>query len=278
VAELCRGVLARAVRLFPVDVHAFAFLGNHYHLLLSVPDGQRLAAFMNYLNSNLARELGRAVHWRERFWGRRYQAIVVSNEEAAQVDRLLYILRQGCKEGLVGSPAEWPGATSVRSLLTGEPVCGPWIDRTTEYELIRRGRPYDPRACVSSESFTLTPLPCWKNAPAGAHRARVAELVRAVECETLARLAESEAEPVGAERLARQNPHDAPSRSKKSAAPLLHAASKSARLSFREAYRDFASAFRRASELFRSNGGVHHRFELFPAGSFPPPGPFLRVV
>ncbi len=53
------GVLGRAQRKYPVDVHAFAFLSNHYHLLLSVPDAKRLAEFMNFLNGNLAREAGR---------------------------------------------------------------------------------------------------------------------------------------------------------------------------------------------------------------------------
>ena len=104
VADLCRGVLARAVRLHPVEVHAFAFLGNHYHLLLSVPNAQRLSAFMNYLNSNLAREVGRAVRWRERFWGRRYQAIPVSEEESAQVERItrwvsLFAVNSGTHDG-----------------------------------------------------------------------------------------------------------------------------------------------------------------------------------
>lgn len=67
VAELCCGVLARAARRFPVEVHALIFRGNHYHLLLTAPDARRLAAFMNFLNSNLAREVGRAVRWREKF-------------------------------------------------------------------------------------------------------------------------------------------------------------------------------------------------------------------
>ena len=50
------GVLARAQKLYPVELHAFVFLSNHYHLLLSVDNALRLARFMNYLNSNLARE------------------------------------------------------------------------------------------------------------------------------------------------------------------------------------------------------------------------------
>ena len=53
------GVMARAQELYPVEIHAFVFPSNHYHLLLSVEDALQLARFMNYLNSNLAREAGR---------------------------------------------------------------------------------------------------------------------------------------------------------------------------------------------------------------------------
>ena len=79
--DVVRGVLARAARLSAVPIHAPAFLSNHYHLLLTVTDAQQLAEFMNYLNSNLAREAGRLVRWREKFWGRRFQAVIVSAEE-----------------------------------------------------------------------------------------------------------------------------------------------------------------------------------------------------
>ena len=55
---------------------------------MTVASAQRLASFMNYLNSNLAREAGRLIRWREKFWGRRYQAILVSQEAEAQIGRL----------------------------------------------------------------------------------------------------------------------------------------------------------------------------------------------
>jgi hypothetical protein len=42
-----------------------------------------IAGFMAYLNSNLAREVGRLNHWKEKIWGRRYQSIPVSSEQAA---------------------------------------------------------------------------------------------------------------------------------------------------------------------------------------------------
>lgn len=34
---------------------------------------------MEYINSNLAREVGWLVDWPDKVWARRYQAIVVSN-------------------------------------------------------------------------------------------------------------------------------------------------------------------------------------------------------
>ncbi|MGB6336531.1 MAG: transposase, partial [Thermoanaerobaculia bacterium] len=117
--EIVIGTLSRAQRLYPVDIHAFVFMSNHYHLLLSVPDAQTLARFMGYVNSKLAREIGRLTGWRDKIWSRRYQAVVVSEEEFAQVGRLRYVLAHGVKEGLVDHPADWPGANTVTALLEG---------------------------------------------------------------------------------------------------------------------------------------------------------------
>jgi hypothetical protein len=127
------GVLGRAQRLYPVEICAVIFLSNHYHLLLRVPDARCLADFMGYVNSNLAREVGRLADWRDKIWSRRYQSIPVSHEEAAQAGRFRYLLAHGCKEGLVNRPEEWPGVHSVRSLLCGETLRGYWFDRTKEY-------------------------------------------------------------------------------------------------------------------------------------------------
>jgi len=127
------GVLARAARLYDVGVCHFVFLSNHYHLLLRPKDAAELARFMNYLNSNLAREAGRLHGWRERFWSRRYRPVPISFEPEAQVARLEYLLAQGCKEGLVATPGDWPGATSVHALLDGSGLEGVWYDRTGEY-------------------------------------------------------------------------------------------------------------------------------------------------
>jgi len=107
------------------------------HLLLWIEDAQGLSKFVGYFLSKLAREVGRLTGWKEKIFGRRYHAIVVSDEEAAQVERLRYCLAHGAKEDLVDRPRDWPGVHAVRALLQGEVLEGLWFDRTQEY-LARR--------------------------------------------------------------------------------------------------------------------------------------------
>ena len=255
------GVLARAQRLYPVDIHAFVFLSNHYHLLLSVENAQKLARFMNYLNSNLAREVGRLNHWRERFWGRRYQAIVVSEEEAAQVDRLIYILSHGCKEGLVARPQEWPGAHSVKALVEGCELEGWWLDRTREHAA-RAGRErFDRRKFATRETIRVEPLPCWRHLPVQKYRGRVLELVAQIVAVTSDRHARKGTQPIGAEAVVAQNPHDKSSRLKKSSAPAFHAIKRAVRRDLVEAYSMFVGAYREAAERLRQ-GDLAPRFPI----------------
>lgn len=273
VRDLILGVLARAARLYPVEVHAFAFLANHYHLLLTVPSAQRLAQFMNYLNSNLAREVGRAVRWPDRFWGRRYQAILVSAEPTAQIERLRYILSHGCKEHLVAHPSDWPGPHCARALRDDAVIAGRWFDRTLESRSARRKRPAGAAAFVSGEELRLLPLPCWAGISVEKRRERIAELLQSIEQETAQRTAETGRAPLGRAALLRQDPHLRPNRVKKSPAPLVHAGSSRVRKTLRAHYRAFATAFRRAAERLRA-GLLDVEF---PAGSFPPSLPFVRA-
>jgi REP element-mobilizing transposase RayT len=97
VNEIVAGVLGRAQRIYPIHVCAYSFASNHFHLLLDVDDALQLARFMGYVNSNLARKVGRYVGWKDKIWSRRYQAIVISSEEAAQVERLRSCLAHGVK-------------------------------------------------------------------------------------------------------------------------------------------------------------------------------------
>jgi len=265
------GVLSRAQKLYPVEIHAFVFLSNHYHLLLSVEDALELARFMNYLNSNLAREAGRLYRWREKLWGRRYRAIVVSAEEAAQLGRLRYVLSHGCKEGLVARPRDWPGAQCAAALMDGRSLEGLWWDRTREYAARARGERFHRQEYAVRERVELDALPCWRDLSRSEYRRRVGEVVREIEVETAARHARDGTRPLGVKAVLAQNPHDRPDELKKAWAPSFHAATRVARRDLVEAYRWFVSAYREATEQLRQgNKGAR-----FPEGSFPPRLPFV---
>ena len=92
--DIAAGILGRTQRLYPVDLVAFVPMSNHYHLLVWAENAKRLARFVGYFNSNLAREVSRWTGWTGKIWERRYQAITVSNEEEAQVERFRYVLAQ----------------------------------------------------------------------------------------------------------------------------------------------------------------------------------------
>lgn len=273
--ELCEiviGVLGRAQAKYDMPLQGCAFLSNHYHLLCSPTDPQHLASFMNFFNSKLAREVGRLHNWRGHVWDEPYHAIRVSEEPEAQIARLKYLLSQGCKEGFVITPGDWPGVQCARALLDDLPLRGTWFDRTKEYEARRRGLECRPRDFATAETVTLTTLPCWRHLPATARRDLIADLVLQVEQEAELQRRATGSEPRGGAFVLRQHPHDRPLRSKRSPAPLVHAASAAVRRAFLEAYRTFVAAYCAASERLR----LGDLSVAFPEGSFPPRLPFVR--
>ena len=196
----------------------------------SVPEerGRKMAiqgsSFMTYVNSNLAREAGRLADWREKFWSRRYEAILVTEEERSQIERLKYLLSQGCKEGLVARPQDWPGVHAVRALLGEEELEGLWFDRTQEYAARHRGQAFERLQYATLERLELAPLPAWRNLRPEIYRQRVAELVAEIVAEVAADR-EASGAPLRPLVVQAQNPHDRPAKMKKSPAPFCHAAS-----------------------------------------------------
>jgi hypothetical protein len=269
--DITAGILGRAQRLYPVDLVAFQALSNHYHALLFVKSAKRLAEFAGYLNSNLAREVGRLTGWTGKVWEKRYEAIPISNEEEAQAARLKYVLSHGVKENLVARLREWPGLHCVRQIVDGEPLAGTWFDRTQAYLARRKGEDADPLKHTTSETVTFSPLTCWSHLSPEAYRERVGTLAMEIEEDAAAARKRTGAEPLGAAAIVAQDPWSRPERVKKSPAPLLHAASKAMRQVFYEGFALFVAAYRTAAEKLK-RGDPHPGF---PFGSFPPALPFV---
>jgi hypothetical protein len=268
--QIILGTLARAKQRHQVQVCFFVCVSNHMHLLLWVEDARQLSRFMGYFLSKVAREAGRLTGWREKIFGRRYQAIVVSPEEEAQIGRLRYCLAHGAKEDLVDRPRDWPGVHAIRALLEGEVLEGLWFDRTQEYLARRRGKTFDRLQYATREVLELDPLPCWKHLTEEQRRVRVAALVEGIESEATARRKRTGVKPPGPAAILAQDPLRRPDKTKKSPAPAFHAASQAVRRDLWNAYALFVAVYRAAAEKLRA--GV--RDVVFPAGSFPPALPF----
>ena len=271
--EILLGVLGRAQRLYPVEICSFSFLSNHYHMHLWVTDAKQMADFMWYFQTNAAREVAELTGWKDKVWARRYDAIPVSDEPAAQVDRLRYVLAQGVKEGLVARVEDWPGINMAGAILEGKPLQGTWFDRTAEYRARQRGEDSEPRRFASEETVVLSQLPCWRHLSPEAYRERIAGLIREIEADAVAERKLTGREPLGREAILRQHPHTQPNQTKKSPCPLFHAASKAARQGLREAYGRFLAAFREAAEKLKAGD----RLARFPDGCFPPGLPFVGL-
>ena len=200
---IINGILAKAVEKYDVQICDYIVLSNHMHMLLIPGSADQMRRFMNFVNGNIAKEGGRLHGWKERFWGRRYRLIAITNEPEAQIGRLKYLLANGCKEGLVRKPEDWPGARGLPYLLKGVPIVGHWFNRTAEYRARRRGEKIGRWDFAEACSFELEPLPCWKHLPQEERQRLVLELVKEIEQETRERLEAEDRSPMGARRVLR---------------------------------------------------------------------------
>jgi hypothetical protein len=244
---------------------------NHFHLLLDVDTAHRLSRFMGYVASNIAREVSRLHGWRDKVWSRRYQAIVVSGEEEAQIARLRYLLANGSKEGLVARPQDWPGVHVAKALVQGKDLTGLWFDRTQEYAARNRGETFDRLKYARPEILHLSSLPCWKHLPEKIWRNLALALIREIEAEAEIKRSSTGNQPLGTPAILGRHPHERPKSLNKSPAPLFHAASAKVRRELWDAYRWFVASFRSAAEKLKSGD----RNVAFPVGSFPPALPFV---
>ena len=269
--DLFLGILGRTQRLHKMAIAAVTVLSSHFHILLIVNDAQEVADFMRDFQSRLSREVNRLTGWRGSVFERRYAMTVVTDEEAAQVERLKYVLANGVKEGLVERVCQWPGVHSAEALIHGTPLKGHWFDRTQESAARNRGEKPSREEFVFAESVELSPIPCWAHLPSAQYRERMKTLVDDVDAEAALARKQSGARVLGIKAILAQDPQTRPDSVARSPAPLVHAATKATRKMFYELYAEFVSAFRTAAEALRQG----RRDAPFPAGSFPPALPFV---
>ena len=269
--DIILGIIGKAQALYGMTIHAFVFLSTHAHFLVSPSDAGQLALFMQFVNANVAKEAGRLHLWRERLWSRRYRSIVVADQTAAHA-RLRYILAHGAKEGLVASPAAWPGPNCIAALTHGDTLRGRWFDRSKEFLARQRGETVFPSQFASTFDVELTPLPCLQHLTTDQRQAEIRRIVDEIRAKADADSREKGRSPMTVEQILAQDPHSKPATTDRSPAPFVHATDDSTKQDFRVAYRAFVDAFR--ARALRLRERARELRDLFPLAAFPPHLPF----
>jgi hypothetical protein len=270
--DLILGIIGRAQDRYGMVIHAFVVTSTHAHYILSPTSSERLARFMQFVNTNIAKEAGRLHRWPERLWSRRYRSIVIADDQAA-LARLRYVLAHGAKEGLVDDgPGSWPGANCIAALGRGEMLRGTWFDRGAEYKAKQRGETVLARQFATTYDVKLTQLPCLQHLTRSQHQAEIRRMVKDIEKQAKEVNSAQGRKPMGATAILKQDPHSRPATTDRSPAPFVHASDKKTAMEFRAKYRAFVDAFRAGAEQLKARAAAFA--DMFPLWSFPPALPF----
>ncbi|MEM7483416.1 MAG: hypothetical protein AAF481_19820, partial [Acidobacteriota bacterium] len=148
---------------------------------------------------------------------------------------------------------------------------GVWDNRTRRFLALKANKDLNEKDFQEKESVVFSPLPCWQDLEPVAYLNRIRDLVQGIIEETTVLHARRGTQPLGAESIRRQQPHNHPNRPARSPAPLFHGIAKAVRRAFIDAYREFVEAYGAAAEKLRQGEqGV-----TFPEGCFPPRLPFV---
>lgn len=271
VVEIVAGIIGRAQVLHPeVFVYLVVTLSNHVHWLVSSPCPEQISQFMGWVNGRISFEIGKLHDWPGRLWEKPAEPVPIL-DDAAMVQKFRYLLEQGCKEGLVYSPRDWPGLTCVHAITRGERLSGSWLDRVAAGKASRRRADYAERDHVTTYDVKLSRLPCWQDLSEEDYRRTVTEMVEDIEAETRKKYPPNKNPVLGAKAVLRMHPHHRPDELPKSPAPLCHTTDPKKREQYRARYKSFASSFRDAAE--RVANGI--RGVVFPLFSFPPRQPMV---
>jgi len=121
VNDVIRYLLAVAAERHGVVLHAFCFLSNHLHIVLTDAKGN-LPAFEQYFHSLVARSINALHgHW-ESFWAPgSYSAVALLCPQDVLAE-CAYVLANPAAAGLVRRGSEWPGLWSAPAQIGAGPI------------------------------------------------------------------------------------------------------------------------------------------------------------
>ena len=252
--EILGGIVAKYQEEFGVEIFAYNFLGNHYHMLVRAP-GENLWRFAQGVNREIARRINYIRSRSGHFWGGNYHdQIVVEVEDATEA--FLYITTNPVHHGLVSHPKEWPGLSSYRQSLNEEPRRYHFTHYTSYSEALRKAR--RTKETVRKEdhqtthTLTITPLPEFHDLTTRQRIFKVNSLIEERAEILREQRLKSGKKFMGRAKVLSQSPFQVPHNVKKSPKPICYTKSFEAKKSFMEEYFPKLASYMEASIRFRS--------------------------
>ncbi len=243
-------------QLYGLEVHAFGFLSNHYHLLVTDPTGRNISKFVQWFNGEIARSGNCYMARRDHFWDSSKSSQVWIPPHAEDlIEKLAYVICNPVTSQLVPTAKQWPGAVT----LAGD------VGKTT----FRATRPtffFDPKGNTPSDIVFLTTLPRAVDAKPEELERRLRERCNEVEREVQADVEARGESFVGAKKVLSASRNDSPSTPDNGFGLDPHVACKDGRLRVRllEMLKKFRHEYREARLAFCE--GI--RDVVFPPGTY----------
>ena len=112
--RMIRFLLGSYARKHGIRLHAFVFMGNHFHLILT-DTKRRLPKFMEELDAMLSRVINKHLGRQGRLWeSRPYRHWILETREEL-LQHLVYLAANPVEAWVVRTPDRWPGVISLPS-------------------------------------------------------------------------------------------------------------------------------------------------------------------
>ena len=277
VNRLILGWLGRALERFPeVKLHGIVCLSNHLHAILS-SGKHNLHLFVGYWLGNVAKALNDHLDRKGTFFERRYASEAILDDISAK-RMLAYLILNPVAAELVDHAHEWPGISSVRTQVSGEPLVGRLPDKKELKRRRRRGEVVADDDFVIEHPVTIAPLPEHEGLSEGEIKYEVVRIILGALLErnpqlyrndergaTLQAVSPPTGRAMGVDNVMKQNPTDRPAPKKRTNRPLCHCSTPAVRAAYKKEMRAIRIAYDAAMRQYRRG-----RVPNFPVGTCPP--------
>lgn len=250
VRKLIGGVVARYQEIYKIEIYAYNFLGNHYHLLIKAPHSNT-DEFCENVNREISRRINYLYKRQGPLWSRRYvDQQVVTDEDLLEC--FLYITTNACNHGLVQDQRDWGGLHSAQHAID---------EKDRKFSFYHYSNNDEP---ITTHKLKLFPLPHYMRISKNTRKKIISKLIN----DRIKQISnERKAKFLGKQEVKNQDPGTKPRKSKKSKKGQFYCKCYEKILEMKKAYKEIRRQYDDASFHYRlGQVGI-----AFPINTFLPP-------